>query len=238
MICVSGFSGIGKDEFCKCLIKKYDAIQTGLADPAKRHLADLYGFTEEQLFGPSKFRNAGDMRYPKPDRTRDPSIKDGDPEYWLSPREALQKYCGLMNDLYQDTWIRKGIENHIKLASGKYRYSKMHGLIFDRDAYQDREDPPEYVTTCFADFRHWHEIRLARKHQSPTLLPVLVRIVSERIKLPPYDHRSETEQTTIPNSEFDFVIRNDGTVQELHDKANTVMEYILVNGTPGKVAYL
>lgn len=240
MVCVSGFSGIGKDEFCKRLIEKHYAIQTGLADPAKRHMADIYGFTEEQLFGPSKCRNAGDLRYPKFDRTRDSSIEEGDPAFWLSPREALQKYCGLMNELYQDTWIRKGIEDQIKIASGEYTYSKMCGLmhVSDRRCGGGYEDRPENVVTCFADFRHWHEIRLARKHRSENLLPVLVRIVSERIKTPPYDHRSETEQTTIPDSEFDFVVRNDGTVQELHDKADTVMEYVLVNKTPAKVIYL
>ena len=65
IIAISGFSGSGKDEAVSQLIRKYYAIQTGLADPGKRHLADAYGFTEEQLFGPSHFRNAGDLRIPK-----------------------------------------------------------------------------------------------------------------------------------------------------------------------------
>src|ERR1700690_1845482 len=63
LIAVSGFSKVGKDEFCKPLIEKFKAVQIGLADPAKRHMADLYGFTEEQLFG--SLKNVGDIRYPK-----------------------------------------------------------------------------------------------------------------------------------------------------------------------------
>jgi len=65
MICVSGFSGTGKDEVAGRLVRTHGAVQTGLADPAKRHMADLYGFTEHQLFGPSSARNGGDLRYPK-----------------------------------------------------------------------------------------------------------------------------------------------------------------------------
>src|SRR5271157_5972054 len=66
MICVSGWAGTGKDECSGRLVREHQAIHTGLADPGKRHMADAYGFTAEQLWGPSKFRNAGDKRYPKP----------------------------------------------------------------------------------------------------------------------------------------------------------------------------
>ena len=65
IFCVSGFSGTGKDEFCKQLISKHGAVQTGLVDPAKRHMIDTYGFSFNQVFGPSHYRNLGDNRYPK-----------------------------------------------------------------------------------------------------------------------------------------------------------------------------
>lgn len=66
MICISGWAGTGKDECSGRLVKVHRAFHTGLADPGKRHGLDAYGFTEEQLWGPSKYRNAGDSRYPKP----------------------------------------------------------------------------------------------------------------------------------------------------------------------------
>ena len=65
MICVSGFSGVGKDEFCKPIIHDFKFHHIGWVDPAKRHMHDLYNFSEQQLFGESKYRNAGDIRYPK-----------------------------------------------------------------------------------------------------------------------------------------------------------------------------
>jgi len=66
MICISGWAGTGKDECSGRLVKVHRAVHTGLADAGKRHGLDTYGFTEEQLWGPSKFRNAGDPRLPKP----------------------------------------------------------------------------------------------------------------------------------------------------------------------------
>ncbi len=66
LIAISGWAGTGKDECSGRLVKNHGAIHTGLADPGKRHGRDAYGFSAEQLWGPSKFRNAGDPRYPKP----------------------------------------------------------------------------------------------------------------------------------------------------------------------------
>lgn len=273
LLAISGYSGIGKDEFCKPFIEKYNAVQIGLADPAKRHMADVYGFTEEQLFGPSKFRNKGDIRYPKSGpqvspwvgtlpinlinpnlsdpigkkywtytgRTTDTSfnnrhphldledgfkqyfVEEGDPNYWLSPRETLQKYCELMNTLYGDTWIRKAIENHLIYATGQYSYTKMDGL--SKLAPCDHWDG-ENIFTCSADIRHWHEIRALRLINQTNCVPILIRLKSKRIPNPPYDHRSETEQATIPDSEFDFVINNDGTIENLHNMADFITSVI------------
>jgi len=276
LFAVSGFSGIGKDEFCKPLIERFEAVQIGLADPAKRHMADVYGFTEEQLFGPSKMRNRGDLRYPKsyitdlnmtpwtnffpaclnPDKKywsyegynmdddfnsrhihldkgmterghlRIYFVEEGDPEYWLSPREALQTYCEGMNQLYLNTWIRKGIENHRKFAADKYiyKYTKIDGLK-PTEIVQRTERPN--IITCFADLRHWHEVKALRAINEPDCIPVLVRIRSKRISKPPYNHRSEVEQTTIPDSEFDFVIDNDGTVEDLNRKSRIIATSLL-----------
>lgn len=278
LLAVSGFSGIGKDEFCKPFVKQYSAVQIGLADPAKRHIADIYGFTEEQLFGPSKFRNRGDIRYPKPgisltltpwtdvlpyelidptiDNPLDPEkkywiypgrttdtkfnnthpnitidtnnnrlyfVEEGNPDYWLSPRESLQKYCELMNTLYGDTWIRKAIEIHLAFATGQYNYTKMGGLshLLPCD-YWDGFD----IFTYSADIRHWHEIRALRAINKTDCIPILIRLRSKRIPNPPYDHRSETEQVTIPDSEFNFIVNNDYDVEQLHIMAGTIAAYI------------
>jgi hypothetical protein len=302
IVAISGFSGVGKDEFAKRLVSAYKAVQTGLADPMKRHMADVYGFSAEQLFGPSSMRNSGDLRYPKklfyeynlqpvdgpipssangvvipgkkywqcegrftdgvqeissanPDkpawfaapyvqtnRSSGPLrlsqfryyIIEGHPSFWLSPREALQKYGELMNNLYGDTWIRLGIEIQKKLAivrrhdgdgiEFEYEYNKMDG-IFQRELVSISGQPLHYgdLITCFSDFRHWNEIRYARQSGDELTTVVLVRVKHPQITTPPYQHRSETEQATIPDSEFDFVVMNDGTIEDLYAKADKII---------------
>jgi hypothetical protein len=292
MVGVSGFSGSGKDTVANALIEKFQAVRIGLADPAKRHMADLYGFTEEQLFGPSEKRNAGDLRYPKHqnldlikcdhndigktyiddidsgrlqaeldinkiyysfyddnslecmpydlpyeiirNKSRIYYVEEGDPNFWLSPREALQKYCELMNTMYLDTWIRKSIETQIQVAQ-KIRYcfySNMKGITYYPVPLQI---DPEYIVTCSPDFRHKHEIKLLRKYEEGDVISILIRVTRPSIPKPPYQHRSELEQATIPNPEFDFVLSNDGSIHDLDSKTSKAMQYILESGRPQSV---
>lgn len=304
MFCISGFSGTGKDEVALRLVDKHGAVQTGLADPAKRHMHDLYGWTEQQLFGPSAFRNAGDERYPRelsrelelsffgsaeqvqdhPDLRLRENVREGKryyrfrgrhvpeveavsggkdkppawpacpwvpdmlgkatyfvehdhPGFFLSPREALQQYCEKMNQLHLDTWIRKGIDVQAELAKVHQaekgsvfmvnRYTRMGGV--ERNDVQDGENWREtdgFFITCFADFRHKHEVRLARKAPERGITPVLIRIKRPSVPVPPYSHRSETEQTEIPDSVFDFVIDNDGTLDELRGKVDEIVKTV------------
>lgn len=274
IICVSGYSGVGKDEFCHRLVKKHEAIHTGLADPAKRHMADIYGFTRDQLFGPSSLRNAGDVRYPKTSITRygaRPATKDDlvganvdstkqywclsfqyinaeisqnfksaikretgtdiklyfnteDPAFFLSPREALQLYCDLMNTLYTDTWVRKGIEVHKQLAlfdddRPKFIYDRMSGLL-PNDGSRNRY---HNVITCFSDFRHKHELEYVKSIDCDNMKIVSVRIKHPTINKPPFDHKSETEQSTIPDRAFDFIAYNNRDIEHLHNMADRIV---------------
>jgi hypothetical protein len=44
------------------------------------------------------------------------------------------------------------------------------------------------------------------------------------IEKPPFNHRSETEQTEIADNEFNYVINNDGTIKDLHEKVDHIIE--------------
>ncbi len=302
MVCISGYSGSGKDEFAKVLVDEQTAPKVGLADPAKRHMADLYGFTEHQLFGPSAARNAGDIRYPKksfssaglcissmraeephadlqwnhgmkkelvpnvpywemsmrratPDLRRELEklpfvlgqlgdatvyVPEGHPSFWLSPRESLQLYCELMNTLYGDTWIRKAISNHMRLGGitefhghrfMSFAYDRMSGLVVPSpDELVPAPGDGESFFSCSADFRHKHEFNLARKTRSEDFIPVMVRVKRPSVPVPPFDHRSETEQATIPDSFFDFVVENDKTVEDLHGQAREIVRAVQAPG--------
>jgi hypothetical protein len=296
MVCISGYSGSGKDEFARIFADEMQAPKVGLADPAKRHMADLYGFTEDQLFGPSASRNAGDLRYPKPSFTssglcissataEEPPaelrgelkpgvpywemssrkvtpeaheavrklpfvlgqlgdatvyVPEGHPSFWLSPRESLQLYCELMNTLYRDTWIRKSVHTHMRLGGTteiaghrfmSFTYDRMFGLMVPSpDKLIPAPEDGGTFFSCSADFRHRHEFNLARKMRTDDFIPVMVRVKRPSVPVPPFDHRSETEQATIPDGFFDFVVDNDKTVEDLHDQAREIIKTVQIPG--------
>ncbi len=60
LIGVAGKAGSGKDSFGGRLAERYDGVCIGLADPMKRMMAELFGFTDTQLYGPSEERNRVD----------------------------------------------------------------------------------------------------------------------------------------------------------------------------------
>jgi hypothetical protein len=147
-----------------------------------------------------------------------------------------------MNDLYLRTWSRKGVEIHQKLAQVRarnttttgenvlfrYRYSRMEGLI-ENDHHEDRNQglwvkSDGTCITCFADFRHWHE--LAEANDADGVTAVLIRVKRPSVPEPPYDHRSETEQAEIDDFYFDFVLDNDGTLDELYTKVDGVVAQV------------
>jgi len=60
---VSGQAGSGKDTVGDYLVEKYDFTKIALADPIKHLGYHVFGFTEDQLWGPSDRRNGVDERY-------------------------------------------------------------------------------------------------------------------------------------------------------------------------------
>lgn len=62
LIILCGQAGSGKDTVASFIVADHDATAIALADPMKRLAKQVFGFTEEQLWGPSEMRNAVDPR--------------------------------------------------------------------------------------------------------------------------------------------------------------------------------
>ncbi len=58
IIILGGKAGSGKDTVGTFIAENYNGVCIGQADPMKRFVWDLFGFTQEQLWGPSELRNA------------------------------------------------------------------------------------------------------------------------------------------------------------------------------------
>lgn len=60
IILLCGAAGSGKDTVGAYLADNFGAVLVSQADPMKRFAQKVFGFTDQQLWGPSEFRNAAD----------------------------------------------------------------------------------------------------------------------------------------------------------------------------------
>lgn len=63
LIVLSGEAGAGKDSLADVLVKDHGFVKFSLSAPLKRFVEDMFGFTKDQLYGPSRMRNTVDKRW-------------------------------------------------------------------------------------------------------------------------------------------------------------------------------
>jgi len=232
IVYILGEAHSGKSEAARYLCRKHNLIEIALADPMKRFLMELYGFTEEQLWGPSGMRNLPDPRFPKDVPSFDTGdsfeadrhgIADPGEIECMSPREACQKLGGAMRSVWPDTWVRKLFETFKELERGGVGYLPSMGLF--GEGYPRLGMTPEPLGP-FEDFlvpdvryRSEHEaLREAGGIGIRLVSPTSGKGLEGKLAL----HRSETEQRTIPDSELTAVISNDGSLDDLRAKLDAV----------------
>lgn len=91
---VAGLAGSGKSTFARILRDRRAFVEVSLAAPLKRFCGEVFGFSREQLYGPSSERNAID------------------PRYGISPRQALQTLgTEWGRALWPDVWIARALRD-------------------------------------------------------------------------------------------------------------------------------
>lgn len=213
IIGISGLACSGKDTTANFFVEDFGFVSISFADPIKRACADIFDWDEETLWGPSENRNKPDMRY-----LMEPSNAFGaEEDVYLTPRYALQRFgTEFGRHCYQDIWVEYGIRIAKKITTGRgVRYSKSKGVyIYDMA-------PSPVSGVVFPDCRFKNEIRLIKEADG-----VLIRIkrFGAGLEGDYAAHPSEAEQMSIPDSEFDFIIDNDGTIDDLRQKVRGVAE--------------
>ena len=135
IVCLVGKIGDGKSTAAQYLVS-HGYVEVALADPLKRFCAEVYGFTEEQLWGPSELRETPHSFL----RT-----EAGDP---LTARYALQQLgtewgrkCNPSTWLHYFYKVYKGLHTSIKV-SNNYRYyrhyDRTRGSLFTLDTTYDK----------------------------------------------------------------------------------------------------
>ena len=218
---ICGLAGSGKDTAADRLVKKHGFVKVSLADPLKRYCKEVYDFSDEQLWGPSQFRNAPDLRYPRTELNQ--NVPPSENMTYLTPRYALQKLgTEWGRDCYDNTWIDLGIRTAQKLLNGgkpHYYYSAQKGLWEcpcwnDTRPYQTHPHGivPKVPGVVIPDIRFKNEVA-AIKAAGGELIQI-IRLGSG-LEGEAAAHRSETEQLEIPIEAFDFRINNSGTMEML-----------------------
>jgi hypothetical protein len=229
LLAISGLAGTGKDSVADILAKG-NMVKCALADPLKRIVRDIFDFTDEQLWGPSYKRNEPDKRYPRAhtfkqgirawifncaccgfEWTDQVAIKP--PQCFLTPRYSLQllgteygRHC------YPDIWVNYAIRMHDRLQEGGCYYDQKSGM-----RYTTMLEGSDFVkakkSIVIPDTRFKNELSLIQKRGG-----LVIRVKRPGVEAPAWQHASETEQMEIPDSNFDWVIENDGTLEDLEVK--------------------
>lgn len=210
IIGISGQAGSGKDTAADMLLAKEGVIKLSLADPIKRFARELWDFSDDQLWGPSEFRNKPDERYPIGDE-------------FLTARKVLQ-HLGTEGGraIDYDVWIRYAIKIATILLTTKreYCYSPQGGLEpyisqYPQGEFETLDNFPEQVkVVVIPDCRFNNEIQFIKEAGGK-----LVRVIrpGAGLKGDFGKHQSEIEMESIPDDVFDLVIQNTGTLEDLQN---------------------
>lgn len=229
IIGLCGLAGSGKDTAADSLVLKHGFVKLAFADPLKRIAKEVYGFTDEQLWGPSQNRNDPDPRYPRTTRAKDwakalgtvtvEAIKKEFGEdfatHFLTPRTSLQLLgTEWGRECYDDTWSSLGLRKAKELDGAE-------GIHYDAKIGIFRCARPKVEGVAISDVRFWNELYAIQQAGGK-----VIRIKREGAGLKDAAgalHKSEQEQANMPDAYFDAVVQNDGTLDELVEKVGVAL---------------
>ena len=138
---ICGRAGSGKDTVADILVRDHGFVKIAIADPLKRVLKDVFHFSDDQLWGPSKLRDAPDPRYPRTVEARafiaraaveagaaiwptdwlaaiETEFGEGAVYHFLTPRRAAQRLgTEFGRECYSDVWIDKALSGAVELTA-------------------------------------------------------------------------------------------------------------------------
>jgi len=230
---IVGYKNSGKDTLAENIqLVTPRAVSIALADPMKEFCQKVFGFTNEQLWGPSELRDEPDIRYPLPL-----------PEGWSFL--VSQKMGGpLVHLLRQGREVTNWFPSDGDVESGKRELrGATFGYLTPRHALQQLGT--EWGRKCYPDVWLEYGIRRAQRLLDPATLggkelvglndrPASLVLITDcrfaneaaavhaaggkviRITRPGTsagEHGSEMEQDDIP---VDWTVHNGGSLKQLH----------------------
>jgi hypothetical protein len=195
IIGVSGQAGAGKDTVGSILVRDHGFVSIAFADPMKRFCAQLFDWDEERLWGASERRNEPDPRY------RSEVVPEG-----LNARRALQLLgTEVGRNCYPGVWV----EYALRLAK---ELDGAAGVGYDRAKGVFPSAAPPIKGVVITDVRFRNELEAVRAIGGEIWRVTRPGSGLEGVAAM---HQSEAEMASIPDDDFDEVIRNEGTLEYL-----------------------
>lgn len=206
-----GFKGSGKDTSADYLCSRYDYQKTLLAYPLKKACQQIFGFTDEAVFGASSLREKVEPHYPlfsgrdPVDGTMLTKVANSSEEYWRRDSDG--------------EWFPERITPRLALTSlgtewGRRLYSDIWA-----DACMNFIRASGSPLWTISDVRFMNEITSVQRAGGK-----VIRLLRGQRQS---NHPSEMEMESIPFSEFDYVVDNQGPKEELYELLDDVMAAIL-----------
>lgn len=263
IVILTGKAGCGKDTVAEFMVRDHGAAAIAQADPMKRFGRDAFGFTEQQLWGPSECRNALDPR-PREDIVNK-VWQAGQDEVWakwltdigFESRFGLTNSIELLRD-YVKNFIAFNTLNGCDLTP-RYVLQTL-GTEFGRAAWSDvwvdyaQNKATELLNqgglydrtvgrvpcnsrpkfVVITDGRFPNEI-VATKLRGGKAFRIDPGTPVQGLAGAAGQHASETEQNSIPDGWFDAILVNDKTfgLQACRHATADLAKYVL--GHPDRI---
>lgn len=199
IIVINGKAGSGKDTVANYLLKQKGFQKISFADPIKRFIQELWGFSYEQLWGSSEKR-----------------LEASKYNSEITVRKALQFFGNDACRKFDENVFAKWAVETAKtlLTEDYYEYIDYIGL---EDSYAGKKAK----CVVIPDGRYKNELEEVKKNNG-----ILLRVKRPKAGLKGIfgKHKSETEMDDIPDDFFDYVIDNNGTLQDLEKKIDAFMQ--------------
>lgn len=229
LIGISGKANAGKDTLADLIVRERPGYgKLSFAQPLKNFAARVYGFSHDQLWGPSECRDSPDPRF----FSGSPAWEVADKEFrayseeWMNDLGVVfltvPKAVTTLYDTYHD--LRRSQEvtltpRSVLQAFGLWGRSISSELWVNATIRLSQE----YVSrrrgwdgVVYPDVRFRNEFSALRRNRA-----LLVRIRSS--KRGANLDVSETEQDSIPDSDFDIVIHNNKDLSALKSEVENIL---------------
>ena len=228
LVGISGQAHSGKDLVADKLVKSYGFTKMALADPFKRFGSRVFQFSDQQLWGPSQYRNEIDLRY-----------ASFNSPIWNKAQENVENYGRMFVGYVLGESDQKAFEklkqwfedlraNHTKLSPRimLQMIGSEWGRAYKKDLWINcliNRASGWATPVVVSDIRFKNELEAIKRNGGKVIKLVRPETDGAAQDIGIKGHGSESEQLGFTDDQFDFILENTGTLDELFKKVDRIV---------------